>query len=150
MRKNNPFPLQVCYVRNSDVEKTRHFIMFHHVISTWPTNINATSVPWRVLAGKCPTYFIVLYPEVALTALSCSDQNDHRTSWFRCFYFCFQVPLTNPSIVLHLEIPRLFCDRSLVVLIKTYSVTLITWQQNDHKIRNAWGVAILMLYVLRS
>ncbi len=48
---NNPITPQVCYIRNTNVEKTRHFNMFHHVISTWPTNINATSVPWRVLAG---------------------------------------------------------------------------------------------------
>ncbi len=42
---------KVCYVRKSDVKKTRHFNMFHHVISTRPTNINTTSVPRRVLAG---------------------------------------------------------------------------------------------------
>ncbi len=46
---------KVCYVRKSDVNKTRHFNMFHNVISTWPTNINTTSVPRRVLAGSyCP------------------------------------------------------------------------------------------------
>ena len=41
-----------CYVGQSDVKKTRHFNMFHHVTSTWPTNINTTSVPWRVFAGN--------------------------------------------------------------------------------------------------
>ncbi len=42
---------KVCYVRNADAEKTRHFNMFYHVISTWQTNINTTSVPRRVFAG---------------------------------------------------------------------------------------------------
>ncbi len=42
---------EVCYVRKSDIKKTRHINMFHHVISTWPTNIYTTSVPWRVFAG---------------------------------------------------------------------------------------------------
>ena len=48
---NNIITPQICYVRNTDVEKTRHFNIFHHVILTWPTNINTTSAPRRVLAG---------------------------------------------------------------------------------------------------
>ena len=39
----NPITPQICYVWNTDVEKTRHFNMFHHVISTWLTYINTTS-----------------------------------------------------------------------------------------------------------
>ena len=40
-----PKGYSICYVRGSDMEKTRHFHMFHHIISTWPTNINTMSVP---------------------------------------------------------------------------------------------------------
>ena len=40
-----------CYVSQIDVKKTRHFNIFLHVISTWPTNIITTSVPRRVLVG---------------------------------------------------------------------------------------------------
>ncbi len=43
---------KVCYVRNGDVEKTRHYNMFYHVISTRPTNINTKAVPRRVFAGR--------------------------------------------------------------------------------------------------
>ncbi len=48
---NVRIPNILCYVRGSDVEKTRHFHMFYHIISTWPTNINTMSVPKQVLAG---------------------------------------------------------------------------------------------------
>ncbi len=41
-----------CYVRKSDAQKTRHFHIFPHVISTWRTNINIASVPRQVLAGN--------------------------------------------------------------------------------------------------
>ncbi len=45
------FSLKVCYVRKSDIEKTRNFHIIPHLISTWPTNMNITLVPRQVLAG---------------------------------------------------------------------------------------------------
>ncbi len=39
----------LCYVWNADVEKTRHFHIFPHVIPRWLTHINTKSVPRRVL-----------------------------------------------------------------------------------------------------
>ncbi len=84
------FSTLLCYVRNPEVEKSRHFHIFPHIFSTWPTHINATSVPQRVLAGfhnkfysRVPGYSVYDFGNALLS--------------FRYFFLLFYLKWSNVS-----------------------------------------------------